>query len=453
MVFLIPSKSAEISVLKSCRIFDIKFCSIKITEIQFVTSQPMPKKFSIPSIFESPIIKSIKENRQKTDPRKKDLTPDVLDFAKVKFLIPRHFGFCYGVQNAIEIAYSAIDENPDKRIFLLSEMIHNPTVNDDLLARGVKFLFETDGSPIVPLSELTPNDVVVVPAFGTTLEMQAQLEDLGINPYSYNTTCPFVEKVWKRGSQLGDKGFTLVIHGKYKHEETRATFSHSAAHGPAIVVLNPQEAHLLAEYMTGTKDMAFFEADFGMKCTSGFNPQHDLSRFGVINQTTMLATETQEVMDILREASKKMFGEEELSNHFAETKDTLCYATYENQSATVALMEHDIDVAIVVGGYNSSNTMHIVELLEKKCPTFHIRDVNEIDGTKVIRHFDQWKKEILSTKNWLPLSGKPLNIAVTSGASCPDTLVDEVILKICELSDVELDISEVLNATFTKAGS
>lgn len=408
----------------------------------------MPKKFSIPSIFESPIIKSLKDFRHKSDPRKKNLAPDVLDFGKVKFLIPRHFGFCYGVQNAIEIAYSAVEENPDKRIFLLSEMIHNPTVNNDLQARGVRFLFETDGSPIVPLSELTPDDVVVVPAFGTTLEMQSQLENLGINPYSYNTTCPFVEKVWKRGSQLGDKGFTLVIHGKYKHEETRATFSHSAAHGPAIVVLNPEEAHLLAKYMMGEKDLAFFEADFGMKCTPGFNPQKDLTRFGVINQTTMLATETQEVMDILKEASKKLFGEEELSNHFADTKDTLCYATYENQSATVALMENDIDLAFVVGGYNSSNTMHIVELLEKKCPTFHIRDMNEISGTDEIRHFDQWKKEVVVTKNWLPSSDNPLNIAVTSGASCPDTLVDEVILNICDLLGVELSIEEVLQSVF-----
>lgn len=408
----------------------------------------MPKKFSIPSIFESPIIKSLKDFRHKSDPRKKNLAPDVLDFGKVKFLIPRHFGFCYGVQNAIEIAYSAVEENPDKRIFLLSEMIHNPTVNNDLQARGVRFLFETDGSPIVPLSELTPDDVVVVPAFGTTLEMQSQLENLGINPYSYNTTCPFVEKVWKRGSQLGDKGFTLVIHGKYKHEETRATFSHSAAHGPAIVVLNPEEAHLLAKYMMGEKDLAFFEADFGMKCTPGFNPQKDLTRFGVINQTTMLATETQEVMDILKEASKKLFGAEELSNHFADTKDTLCYATYENQSATVALMENDIDLAFVVGGYNSSNTMHIVELLEKKCPTFHIRDMNEISGTDEIRHFDQWKKEVVVTKNWLPSSDNPLNIAVTSGASCPDTLVDEVILNICDLLGVELSIEEVLQSVF-----
>jgi 4-hydroxy-3-methylbut-2-en-1-yl diphosphate reductase len=228
-----------------------------------------------------------------------------LNFGPVTFLIPRHFGFCYGVENAIDIAYRTVEENPDRNIYLLSEMIHNPTVNEDLLKRGVRFLFETDGSVRIPIEQLSSDDIVIVPAFGTTLEIGEKLKARGIDPYQYNTTCPFVEKVWKRGSQLGKKGYSLVVHGKHRHEETRATFSHSADHSPTVVVLNPEEARILADIMTGKRPPEEFEEYFGHKSTEGFDPLKDLEHFGVINQTTMLATETQEVMDILKDASKE----------------------------------------------------------------------------------------------------------------------------------------------------
>jgi 4-hydroxy-3-methylbut-2-enyl diphosphate reductase len=391
----------------------------------------MARQFEIPVMYHSPIIRIVKEARQILDPRKKDLKPSVLDFGPVQFLIPRHFGFCFGVQNAIDIAYRTVEENQDKRIFLLSEMIHNPTVNEDLLKRGVKFLFHTDGTEITPISSLSPDDIVIVPAFGTTIEIQQRLEAAGINPYKYDTTCPFVEKVWKRGDQLGKKGYALVIHGKYQHEETRATFSHAAQQGPVVVVYNPQEAHILAEIMLGKRTVEEFAEVFGHKCTPGFDPLKDLERYGVINQTTMLATETKEVMEILKSATLQRFGDSDIQNHFAETSDTLCYATNENQSATIGLLEEAADLAFVVGGYNSSNTMHIVELLESTFPTYHIRDGAEILSTAEIRHFNQWDKVIKHTLNWLPLDKSPLRIAITSGASCPDTIVDEVILKIC----------------------
>jgi 4-hydroxy-3-methylbut-2-en-1-yl diphosphate reductase len=404
----------------------------------------MARQFDIPTMYQSPIIRIVKESRQILDPRKKDLKPSVLDFGPVQFLIPRHFGFCYGVQNAIDIAYRTVEENQHKRIFLLSEMIHNPTVNEDLLKRGVKFLFHTDGTEITPISSLTPDDIVIVPAFGTTIEIQQRLEAAGINPYKYDTTCPFVEKVWKRGDQLGKKGYALVIHGKYQHEETRATFSHAAQHGPVVVVYNPQEAHILADIMLGKRSVEEFAEFFGHKCTPGFDPLKDLQRYGVINQTTMLATETKEVMEILKSATLQRFGDSDIQNHFAETSDTLCYATNENQSATVGLLEESADLAIVVGGYNSSNTMHIVELLEGKFPTYHIRDAAEMLSTTEIRHFNQWDKEIRQTSNWLPLDRKPLRIAITSGASCPDTLVDEIILKFCDYFDGCRPIEEAL---------
>ncbi len=402
------------------------------------------KEFDIPAMYKSPVIRKVKEANQITDPRKKDLAPTELDFGPVQFLIPRHFGFCYGVENAIDIAYRTVEENPDKNIYLLSEMIHNPTVNEDLQKKGVQFLFETDGSERIPFDSLNPDDIVIVPAFGTTLEIQEKLQQIGIDPYEYNTTCPFVEKVWRRGSQLGKKGYSLVVHGKHQHEETRATFSHSADHSPVVVVLNPEEAAILAEIMTEKRPLEDFEKYFGHKSTDGFNPLKDLEYFGVINQTTMLATETQEVMDILKEAAKERFGEENVLNHFADTSDTLCYATNENQSATYALADAKPDLAIVVGGYNSSNTMHLVEILEHHCPTYHVRDAGEFDSPEQIRHFDQWKKEILSTPNWLSVNQGKLRIALTSGASCPDVLVDEVLLKILSFYPGAKDLQSVL---------
>lgn len=404
----------------------------------------MPKEFFIPDLYQSEIIKTVKNSRQILDPRKKDRKPSVLDLGPVRFLIPRHFGFCYGVENAIDIAYRTIEEHPDKTIYLLSEMIHNPTVNKDLQARGVAFLFETDGTERIPLSSLSPEDIVIVPAFGTTLEIQKQLEEQGVKPYQYDTTCPFVVKVWKRGKQLGKRGYSLVIHGKHKHEETRATFSHSAEQAPSVVVLNPGEARILADLLLEKRPKEDFETHFGMKCTDGFDPLVDMKRFGVINQTTMLATETQEIMDILKHAVVEKYGETEVEMHFADTSDTLCYATHENQSATYALMDERADIALVVGGYNSSNTMHLVELLEERFPTYHIRDASEIKSPHEIHHFNQWKKEVEKTRSWMPKAAEPVTIALTSGASCPDTLVDEVLLKVASYFEGCRPIEEAL---------
>jgi len=402
------------------------------------------KEFEIPAMYKSPVIRKVKEASKITDPRKKDLAPTSLEFGPVTFLIPRHFGFCYGVENAIDIAYRTVEENPGKNIYLLSEMIHNPTVNEDLLKRGVKFLFDTDGSTRIPLETLQEDDIVIVPAFGTTIEIQEKLQKQGIDPYQYNTTCPFVEKVWKRGHQLGKKGYSLVVHGKHEHEETRATFSQSADHSPVVVVLNPEEAEILADIMTEKRPLSDFDKYFGHKSTEGFDPMKHMEFFGVINQTTMLATETQKVMDILKKAAVERFGEENVLNHFADTSDTLCYATNENQSATYALADANPDIAIVVGGYNSSNTMHLVEILEQHCPTFHIRDAGEFSDGNSIAHFNQWKKEMKTTQNWISKGDKPLNIALTSGASCPDVLVDEVLLKILNLYPDRADLEDIL---------
>ena len=202
----------------------------------------MARQFDIPAFYKSPIISRVKKTRQLQDSRKRDLSPSGLDFGPVRFHLARHFGFCFGVENAIEIAYKTLEQHPDQRIFFLSEMIHNPNVNGDLMDRGVQFIFTPTGEQLVPWESLNPEDIVVVPAFGTTLETQEELATRGIDPYTYNTTCPFVEKVWNRSANLGEGGFTVVIHGKDTHEETRATFSHSIRSAPTAIVLNLEEA-------------------------------------------------------------------------------------------------------------------------------------------------------------------------------------------------------------------
>ena len=408
----------------------------------------MPREFNVPLFYRSPIISVVKQARRGIDPRKRDLAPSVLDFGPVRFKIARHFGFCYGVENAIEIAYRALEENPDKRIFLLSEMIHNPHVNTDLRERGVRFLCETSGKQLIPFDELMPADVVIVPAFGTTLEIQAKLNERGINPYAYNTTCPFVEKVWKKSEEIGRQDYTIVVHGKRYHEETRATFSHAKSGAPVVVVLNLVEAKNLAKVICGEAHREFFFEYFADSYSPGFEPDRDLKRIGVVNQTTMLATETQSIADLLRQAMVDRYGEEYIDEHFADTKDTLCYATKENQDATLALIEDRGDLALVVGGYNSSNTSHLVELCEAKMPTYFVRDAGEIESPRSIHHWDIHAKSVCETTGWLPMSSpgdSPVDIILTAGASCPDALLDEVLCKIVSWFPDTLSVNDVLN--------
>jgi 4-hydroxy-3-methylbut-2-enyl diphosphate reductase len=305
-------------------------------------------------------------------------------------------------------------------------MIHNPKVNGDLRERGVRFIFTPSGEQLVPWEELEPDDIVVVPAFGTTLEMQREIAKRGIDPYRYNTTCPFVEKVWKKSTQLGGRDYTVVVHGKATHEETRATFSHSARNAPTVVVFDLAEAKLLADIITGALGSDAFGEHFGHKCSDGFDPERDLVRIGVVNQTTMLASETREISRVLREAMAERYGVEHTEDHFADTSDTLCYATNENQNATYALIEQGADLALVVGGYNSSNTSHIVELCRKKLPTYFIQNADEIISEGRIRHFSLDEKTTVITKGWLP-DKRPLDIVLTCGASCPDAILDNVL--------------------------
>ena len=387
------------------------------------------KKFDIPPRYRSPIISRIKELRKSDDPRKKDFSPTVLDFGPVKFLIARHFGFCYGVENAIEIAYKTIEENPDKRIFLLSEMIHNPQVNLDLLSRGIQFISDNYGNQLIDWSDITSKDIVIIPAFGTTIETETILKQKGIDIVKFNTTCPFVEKVWTRSKELGKQNYTIIIHGKAKHEETRATFSHSIQNSKALIVRNLEEAKFLSGVILKEKSDRDFYEFFDGKFSAGFDINRDLKRIGVVNQTTMLSSETQEIADLLRETMIQKYGSENIKEHFADTHDTLCYATNDNQSATLGLLKEHADLAVVVGGYNSSNTSHLVELLEQRFDTYFISDAEKIISEKLISHFDLGLHKEIVTEEYLPAKDQ-ITIAVTSGASCPDSIVDDVLNKL-----------------------
>lgn len=410
------------------------------------------KSFNIPDYYRSTIITPLKEFRRKRDKLKRDFTPTLLDFGPVRFYLARHFGFCYGVENAVEIAYKAIDENPGRRIFLLSEMIHNPDVNADLLSRGVQFLMSTSGDQLIPFSELTPADVVIIPAFGTTLETYQQLAAIGVDIEKYDTTCPFVEKVWNKATQIGQKNYTVVVHGKPSHEETRATFSHSKEAAPTVVVKNMAQAERLARYITGEGTSEEFFTEFAGQYSKGFDPTRDLQRIGVVNQTTMLASDTQGIADYLKRVMMTHYNltdaadrVETVEDRFANTRDTLCYATNDNQDATYALLDYPADLAVVAGGYNSSNTSHIVDLCAEKLPTYFIESDQKILSPELIRHFDLSSKQEVVTEGYLPQQ-RPVTILLTCGASCPDAVVEGILNRLVGFFPDAKPVSAVMEA-------
>lgn len=375
------------------------------------------------------------------DKMKKDFTPTLLDFGPLHIYLARHFGFCYGVENAIDIAFRTVGENPGKRIFLLSEMIHNPQVNADLQSHGIQFMQDTYGKQLIPFSAITPDDIVLIPAFGTTLEIELQLKDIGIRTEKYNTTCPFVEKVWNRSEAIAKKNYTIVIHGKPKHEETRATFSHAAHNAPAVVVKDMTEAIELGKYITGEKPVADFYTEFANQYSADFDATKDLRRIGVVNQTTMLASDTQAIADYLKKLITATYPMEE---NFADTRDTLCYATNDNQAAVSGMLETEAGLAIVVGGYNSSNTSHLVELCEEKLPTYFINSADKIISANEIHHHNFHTKEELHTNNFLPVK-EPVKILLTSGASCPDALVEGVINKLVDFYPTAIKATSLIH--------
>jgi len=382
--------------------------------------------------------------------------PAQLNFGAVQYLIPSHFGFCLGVKNAIERAYESLAENPGRRVFMLSELIHNPFVNEDLLRRGLRYLQTDKGMPFTisgqtsaaapgePLlwDQLTCDDVVIIPAFGATDDDKKRLVRKGIRVAQYDATCMLVEKVWKAARAFGRDGYTVIIHGKAEHEETKATFSNTRRYAPSIVIRNLAEARLLGDYIaepTDAKRTAILEKFAGLH-TPGFDPAHHLERLAVVNQTTLLMNETAAIIDYFKGVYMARYGADAGLAHLGGSgkKDTLCYATQVNQDALARALAEPLDAAFVVGGKNSSNTYQLYRVCEQKLGSraFFIQSEASIRSRCQIEHYvfpatGHSKGGHLETHPlWAPDDSSPKRVLITGGASCPDGLVQQVITRI-----------------------
>ena len=338
--------------------------------------------------------------------------------------LAREFGFCYGVDRAVDYAYQARKRFPDRPVVLTGEIIHNPHVNAQLRAQGVRFLSDPGES----IEALTPEDVVILPAFGITIELLQQLERKGCT--LVDTTCGSVLNVWKNVRRYTAEGFTSIIHGKFWHEETRATASQAASDGGHyLVVLDHAEAGSACEYIRHAGDPRAFLAQFERAVSPGFDPDRDLQRLGCANQTTMLSSESLAIAEMFRDAVRSRYGDAELDVRF-RSFDTICSATQDRQDAVAALLDQrPLDLMIVIGGYNSSNTCNLARICEPKVPTFHIAEPAGLVSPSEIRHKPVGGKGERKSRAWLPMSGR-VSIGLTSGASTPDNLVDTVIRRL-----------------------
>jgi 4-hydroxy-3-methylbut-2-enyl diphosphate reductase len=348
--------------------------------------------------------------------------------------LAKEFGFCYGVERAIDLAYAARKVFPNQPIYILGEIIHNPEVNEQLIAMGIKFL----SGPIksANIDDLREDDVVIIPAFGAEVATMDKLKAKGCQ--LVDTTCGDVMSVWKRVTQNAKEQFTSIIHGKSKHEETKATSSRATANGGGhyLVVLNLPETDYVCNYIRHGGNKAEFQAKFVGAHSPGFDPELHLESIGVANQTTMLRTETEEIQGRLRQAMIDRYGPAEIDKHY-RMFDTICGATQERQDALIHLLEEPLDMMIVVGGYNSSNTSHLAEMSEGRMPTFFIRNASKILSDKSILHFNLHKQEEVLTENWLPAGN--LYVGITAGASCPNNLIDDAVRRLFELRGVNVD--------------
>ena len=375
--------------------------------------------------------------------------PVTLDFGVVQYVIPSHFGFCLGVKNAIERAYETLAENPGHRVFMLSELIHNPFVNEDLLGRGLRYLQTDRGTPYaadgVPAAApgkdtllwdtLTPEDIVITPAFGATDEDKARLVRKGIPVCRYDATCMLVEKVWKAARAYGREGYTVIIHGKHEHEETKATFSNTRRHAPAVIVRNLEETRQLGALVADPDPAAQrrFEELFAGRHTPGFEVGRDLRRVAVVNQTTLLMNETLAIIEHLREVYRTKFGDDARVGG-SSRRDTLCYATQVNQDALSRALAEPLDAAFVIGGRNSSNTYQLFRLCEQRLGrrAFFIQSEASIRSRETVEHhvYAGGGQNRLELRPLWPADPSPKRVLITGGASCPDGIIQQVITRI-----------------------
>jgi 4-hydroxy-3-methylbut-2-enyl diphosphate reductase len=406
------------------------------------------------ALYQSALCLAIKEARRTKE--KSSGEPAVLDFGALSYVIPSHFGFCLGVQNAIERAYETVAMYPDKRVFMLSELIHNPFVNEDLLARGLRYLQTYKGLPLradggmanskedpsALWNQLTQDDIVIIPAFGATNEDKARLITRGLSIRDHDATCMLVEKVWKTARRYAQEGYSVLIHGKSEHEEAKATFSNSCKHGPALMIRNMEHARRLAEVIQAetSKKTALFEASFAGLYSDDFDPTRDLEKIAVVNQTTLLRNETMTIIDYLRDVLASKYGEAEVANHlWSKGKgDTLCYATQVNQDALQKAVEQSINAALVVGGKNSSNTFQLYRVCAERFgeSAHYIQSESNILSLETVRHYIfpyNLPEGPATIEEERPLFNAPVkkpHILLTGGASCPDGIIQQVIGRI-----------------------
>ena len=424
------------------------------------------------ALYQSALCLAIKEARRTKEKSSGD--PAVLDFGAVSYVIPSHFGFCLGVQNAIERAYETVAMYPSKRVFMLSELIHNPFVNEDLLARGLRYLQTDKGLPLradgkianskedpnALWSQLTRDDIVIIPAFGATNKDKARLIRRGLSIRENDATCMLVEKVWKAARRYAQEGYTVIIHGKSEHEEAKATFSNSSSYGPALIIRNMEHAHRLAEVIQAetSKKAALLETYFAGLYSDDFDPTRDLEKIAVVNQTTLLRNETLTIIDYLRDVITAKYGELEVANHlWSKGKgDTLCYATQVNQDALQQSVEQPIDAALIVGGKNSSNTFQLYRVCAERFgeSAHYIQSESNLLSLETVRHYifpNNLPNGPVTIEEERPLFNTPVkkpHILLTGGASCPDGIIQQVISRINSFfpPDEIRSMSDVLEA-------
>ena len=355
----------------------------------------------------------------------------VLSAGGLTVKLAKEFGFCYGVERAIDLAYAARKVSPGQPIYILGEIIHNPEVNDQLREMDIKFLSGSEKN--AEIGDLQQNDIVIIPAFGAEMATMEQLKTKGCR--FVDTTCGDVMSVWKRVRQYANDGVTSIIHGKAWHEETKATSSRAITHGQGhyLVVFTLQETDYVCDYILRGGNKTEFLEKFKGAYSAGFDPELHLQTIGVANQTTMLRGETEEVQRRLRAAIEKKYGAEKLPAHF-RFFDTICGATQDRQDALQKLLAEPLHLLLVIGGYNSSNTSHLAEMGEAKLPTFFIKNAAKMISGNVIRHYSQHLHEEIETRDWLPPGD--ITVGITAGASCPNNLIEDTIRRLFDLRGI-----------------
>ena len=398
-------------------------------------AKPKPKRINLrrPDIMEQVKAQVLTHYRSDLVDRLRTKGEVTCPTGQITIKLAKEFGFCYGVERCIDLAYAARKVFPDKPLYILGEIIHNPEVNDQIREMGIHFLSGPHQS--ADIDDLGEGDIVIIPAFGTEVTIREKLEAKGCQ--FVDTTCGDVMSVWKRVRTYAKEEVTSIIHGKASHEETMATSSQAIAkNGHYLVVNTFEETDLVCDYIINGGDKEALLKRFDGCYSEGFDPDTHLRAVGVANQTTMMRGETEEVQRRIKAAIQKRYGTENTDTHF-RFFDTICGATQDRQDALEVMLQEPLDLLLVIGGYNSSNTSHLAEMGEAVLPTYFIKNVKEINGPQSIRHWNQHTQQLEETPHWLPED--PIRVGITAGASCPNNLIEDVINHLLELRNTSAE--------------